>query len=301
MSPEKHHPPSPEHARAHDVELLREQRDANERLVLATLRATEEADAARGAQQSAELAVGELESRGEALRVVADFRERLMGIVGHDLRNPLDTIVMASGLLIARGNLGEADARLVNRIVTSGQRMARMITHLLDFTQARLGAGFQLTPEETDVAAVCRDVAEELHISTSADVSLDLSGDLVGRWDADRLAEVISNLVSNAIDHRAPETPVVLRARGESSVVVIEVTNQGAAISPALLPVIFDAFRRAREPDATRTKTEHMGLGLYICAEIVRAHGGSIHAQSSDETTTFTVRLPRAPPAITRA
>ncbi len=295
MSPDTHPPPSNEHARASDVDLLRDQRDANEMLVLATLRATEEADTARGAQQSAELAVGKLESRGEELRIVADFRERLMGIVGHDLRNPINSIVMASGLLIARGNLGDADARLVNRIVTSGQRMARMVAHLLDFTQARLGGGFNLALEETDLAAVCVDIAEELRISSSADVSLDVSGDLVGRWDADRLAEVISNLVGNAIDHRAPGTPVTIRARGESGFVVIEVINQGAAIAPELLPVIFEAFRRARESVSTSAKVEHMGLGLYITAEIVRAHGGSIRAQSSDGVTTFTVRLPRAP------
>jgi signal transduction histidine kinase len=293
MSREKQTPPSADLARAGDVELLREQREANEQLVLATIQANEAADSARLSQASAEHIAVALRSDQEDLRTMADFRERLMAIVGHDLRNPLNTVLMASGLLIARGNLGEADARLVNRVVESGQRMARMITHLLDFTQARLGGGILLALARTDLAAVCRDIAEELRISSSADITLDVSGDLVGTWDGDRLARVVSNLVGNAIDHRSAGTAVVLRVHEEADLIVLEVANQGAAIRPALLPVIFDAFRSADETGARRA--EHMGLGLYIAAEIVRAHGGTLAAESGGGTTTFTLRLPRAP------
>lgn len=292
MSLEKQDPGSTRHARSSDGDLLREQREANEMLVLATIQAGEDADSARSAQEAAETASGALRAREADLHAMADFRERLMGIVGHDLRSPLNTILMGSGLLIARGDLTEADAQLVTRIVDSGQRMARMISHLLDFTQARLGGGFALTLAPTDLAAICRDIAEELRISSSAEISLELAGELTGTWDTDRLSEVVSNLLGNAIDHSASGTSVVLRVRADDGTVVIEVTNEGAGISPELLPVIFEAFRRADGPRAA-PKGEHMGLGLYISSEIVRSHGGSIEAHSAAGTTTFTVRLPR--------
>jgi signal transduction histidine kinase len=289
---------SPAHSR--DVELLRAQCEANEKLVLATIRKSEDADAAREAQHAAETDASELRSREEALRVVADLRELLIGMVGHDLRTPLSTILMASGLLIAHGSLGEADARLVNRVVSSGQRMARMLNHLLDFTQARLGGELRLALAPTDLAAVCRDIAEELRISSSADIELEITGELVGPWDADRLAELVSNLVGNAIDHHAPGTAIAIRAREGGDSVVVEVTNEGASIPPDLLPVIFDAFRRLEPPGAATRKGEHMGLGLFISAEIVRAHGGSIEARSDSGSTTFTVRLPKAPAAASQ-
>jgi signal transduction histidine kinase len=269
-------------------ELLRLQRDANEKLVLAGIRANEVADEALGALQHA---VREASAREEALRTTAEFRERLIGIVGHDLRSPLNTMLMASGLLIARGGLSQEDARLASRIVTSGQRMARMISQLVEFTRARLGGDFELKRSRKDLGDICKDIAEELRIGASTEIHLLRDGDLVGTWDADRLAEAVSNLANNAVDFATPGTPVVIHAHGDGDGVVVEVTNQGPCISPEVLPVIFDAFRRG--PASKSARSGNLGLGLYIASEIVRAHGGTLTARSSDGTTTFTLRLPR--------
>ena len=279
---------------SHHDELLRLQREANQMLLLAGIRAQEDVDDAVDARRRAETETSALRSSTEELRVTAEFRELLIGILGHDLRNPLNTVVMASGLLLARGELGEQDARLVNRIVTSGQRMARMISQLASFTRARLGGGFELRLAPSDLGDICRDIAEELRISSSVEIRQTIEGDLRGTWDADRLAEVISNIAGNAVDHAAPGTPVLIHAHDEAGgeAVIAEITNEGPCIPADVLPVIFKAFRRA-EANAS-ADTGHLGLGLYVACQIVRSHGGSLDVRSSDGTTTFTVRLPRA-------
>jgi signal transduction histidine kinase len=273
-----------------DLELLRIQREANERLVLATIEAHETIECARGAQRSAEYAVGALRENAEEERSIAEFRELLIGIVGHDLRNPLNTILIASDLMLDDPELGDANTRLVRRIVTSGNRMGRMIGQLREFTRARLGGGPTLALGPTDLGEICENIAGELRIGSSGDVRVSVLGDLRGTWDADGLAAVISNIAGNAIDHAARGTPVVIAASADGDSVVMTISNQGPCIAADLLPVIFHAFRRLRDP---AKRTEHLGLGLYISWEIVRAHGGALEVTSADEVTTFTVRLPR--------
>jgi signal transduction histidine kinase len=216
-----------------------------------------------------------------------------IGILGHDLGNPLNTMVMASGLLIARGGLTAEDARLVNRIINSGQRAARMIGQLVDFTRARLGGGFELKRAPSDLGDVCRDIAEELRISSSAEIRQTIEGNLGGAWDADRLAEAISNIAGNAVDYATSGTPILIHAHDDGGAVVAEITNQGVCIPADVLPVIFEPFRRW-EVNAN-TDTGNLGLGLYIASEIVRSHGGTLDVRSSDGSTTFTLRLPRVP------
>lgn len=225
-------------------------------------------------------------------RELAEFRERFIGIVGHDLRTPLNTIVMAACSQLSRGRLTNDDARFANRIVTSGNRMARMIGQLVEFTRARLGGGFNLKLEPTDLGKVCNDIAEELRIGASAEIRQTAEGDVRGTWDMDRLAEALSNVAGNATEHAAPGTPVLIHAQGEWDAVVVEITNQGTCIPPNVLPVIFKAFRRA-EVNA-RSSSGHLGLGLYIAYEVVRSHGGTLDVRSSDGSTTFTFRLPRS-------
>lgn len=277
---------------ANSEELLRIQREANEKLVVGWVRASDEADEAMGAQRLAEDDATELRVHSEQLRVTAEFRERLIGIVGHDLRSPLNTMVMAGGLLIAGGNLGAADARLAARIVTSGHRMGRMIGQLVEFTRARLGGGFDLQRSSCDLGEICLDITEELRLSSSTQIRHTVEGDVQGIWDADRLAEAISNIASNAVDHAAPGTPVLIHVRDEGGTVVAEITNQGACIPPELLPTIFTAFRRLHGP--AHSVSGHLGLGLYVACEVVRAHDGQLDVRSSEGSTTFTLRVPRA-------
>lgn len=289
--PREYHGPERRHSSRNSDGVTHFQREANEKLVLTAIRAQEQSDAAVDGRRRAEEEAVTVRAREMELLTTAEFRERLIGIIGHDLRNPLNAIVMASTLQLARGHLTDEDARLAKRVVSSGQRMARMIGQLVEFTRARLGGGFTLTLKECHLGTICRDIAEELRISSAHEIHQTSEGELHGRWDADRIAEALSNIAGNAVDHATPGTPVVMHAYGEAGTAVIEITNQGACIPPALLPGIFKAFRG--EGSQAKPNTDHLGLGLYIASEVAQSHGGTLSVRSSNGATTFTMRLPR--------
>jgi PAS domain S-box-containing protein len=241
----------------------------------------------RKAAEEEKIELAKSQERESDLREVAEFREMFIGILGHDLRNPLGSIVMGAGLLLQRGHLDEQDARIVARIVNGSQRMTRMIAQLLDLTRARLGGGLPIQREPTDLRDVCRNVVDEFE----ATIDLEVLGDVTGTWDPDRLAEVLSNLAGNAVEHAAPGTAVVVKAQADGAEVVVEIRNQGPPVPADLLPFIFDPFRRAQQGETS--KAGNLGLGLYIARQIVLSHGGTLDAHSLDGTTTFVMRLPR--------
>lgn len=218
------------------------------------------------------------------------FRERLMGIVSHDLRSPLHAITLAAETLLRRESLSESVLVRVRRIVLSGDRMSRMITDLLDFTRARLGGGIPLQRRPGELVELVRTTLEEFDMTHPGRVVFSHGeGPYTGEWDLDRLAQVISNLVGNALKHGAENTPVEVDLREEGQEIVLVVTNQGTPIPESLLPHVFDPFRRS-----TDSSRQGLGLGLYIAQQIVLAHGGSIAASSNPVAgTTFSVRLPR--------
>ncbi len=222
-----------------------------------------------------------------ALRAVAEFRELFIGILGHDLRNPLSAIDMAAARLLQRGHLDAKDAETVARVIRSSQRMVRMITQVLDLTRARLGGGLLIKLEPADLGQVCRNVVEEF----GSTVQVKFAGDLTGSWDRDRLEEVLSNLTGNAIQYAKPGTPVVVKAHADGAEVVVEISNQGDAIPEDVLPFIFEPFRRARQLE--KSASGNLGLGLYIAHQIVLSHSGSLEAHCANGTTTFVMRLPR--------
>ena len=229
--------------------------------------------------------------REDELRVTAEFRERFIGIISHDLRNPLNTIIMASALQVSRGHLDDHDRKLATRVGDTGRRMGRMIGQLVEFTRVRLGGGFNLKPAPCDLGSVCKDIAEELRLSSTSEINQTSSGILQGVWDADRIAQAISNVAGNAVDHATPGTPIVIHAQGNDEEVVVHVTNQGVSIADKLLPIIFDAFRSS-EANGKPGKG-HLGLGLYIAREIVQSHRGTIGVTSAKGITVFTMRFPR--------
>jgi len=222
-------------------------------------------------------------------RELAEFRERFIGILGHDLRTPLASIVMAAGMLLERGQLDEQDAKTVARIIRSDQRMSEMIAQLLDLTRARLGGGLPIERKPTDIREIVRHVADEF----GATIQQEIHGDVAGFWDRGRLAEALSNLVGNAIEYATRGTAVVIKAHAEDVDIVVEVSNQGDPIPADVLPFIFEPFRRARPHE--KSTTGNLGLGLYIAHEIVLSHGGTLEGQSVGGTTTFVMRLSRRP------
>ena len=274
---------------------LRTQREANESLVLAALRAAEEADGAQSARLLAETALNAVKLAADKLEETAAVRERLIGIIGHDLRTPLNAMTMAGSIMLARGDLGDPDRRLALRIVESGKRVARMLEQLTDFTRARLGETTIMQRTLTDLGELCGSIADEQRVGCDVEIRDNATGDVRGYWDADRLSAVLANLVGNAVRYARDGTPVTLETYGDDRTVTTEVTNQGVTIPPELLPDLFEPFRRGQHNE--RRRAGHLGLGLYIACEIARAHGGSIEVHSALGITRFILRLPRTPPA----
>ncbi|XXF77678.1 PAS domain-containing protein [Myxococcaceae bacterium GXIMD 01537] len=228
----------------------------------------------------------------ERLAQEAQFRERFIGILGHDLRNPLNAISLSARGLRRRGPLTSVQEDFVQRIEASAARMGTMISDILDLTRARLSGGIPLSLAPVRLDAVCRQVVEELSAGHPGQhIAYEDDGGGEGRWDAERLAQVVSNLLGNALEHGAADAPVFLRTWGEGDWQVLEVNNGGPPIPQHQLATLFDPFRQG---EAARGKRRSgLGLGLFIVKEIVHAHGGHVAVRSSaEEGTTFTVLLP---------
>jgi signal transduction histidine kinase len=226
-------------------------------------------------------------------------RDQVLAIIQHDFRNPLGAIVMSAGSLARTGNLDEQGARTVGRIQRSAKRMSLMLNDLLDLTRSRLGAPLPLELSPTDLGVVGQHIVDELRaLHPDRDLHFESSGDLHGEWDKNRLEQVISNLVANALVHGAKAAPVLVTAAPRDGDVTVAVHNEGPAISEADMEKIFDPLVRA----AGTGQASHagsLGLGLFIVRELVKAHGGEVTVTSSAEGgTTFTLRLPRTPPRV---
>ncbi|WP_084610576.1 hybrid sensor histidine kinase/response regulator [Archangium violaceum] len=223
-----------------------------------------------------------------------EFRERLLGIVSHDLRSPLQAISLQSQLLARRVHL-EMVQTATARILQGAERMTRMIADLLDFTRGRLGGGIPVEREPGDLFTLTYEVLEEMRMNTlHSRISTQATGDGRGEWDKDRLTQVVQNLVSNALKHGEKGTPLRMTMEGGGETVVLSIQNHGTPIPPELLPHLFDPFRRGRGEGTNDALTGGLGLGLYIVQEIVHAHDGTITVTSDERSgTTFTLRLPR--------
>lgn len=230
-----------------------------------------------------------LADREQQLRGAARFREEFIGVIGHDLRSPLSAIRTGAQILSQRAALESADRGVVERVASSADRMSRMIDDLMDFARGRLGGGIPLRRSTVDLHALCREAVDEARTAHGRAVDLHLSGDPRGFWDGDRLAQLLSNLVGNALQHSPTHSAVAITVREEADHAVVAVTNGGPAIAPDHLKHIFEPFRRGAADGSAG-----LGLGLYIVERIVSAHGGMIEVESADEIgTTFTVKLPR--------
>jgi signal transduction histidine kinase len=227
------------------------------------------------------------------LNQLGEFREQLIGIVGHDLRTPLSMILMGAQVLLEREGLGAYETEIARKITTSAGLATRLIDQLLDLTRSRLGGGIQIDRAPVDLNDICRQVVGEIQLThPDRPLTVDVDGDLTGLFDADRIYQLLANLVGNAVRHGASRSPIALSICGAAGGVVIEVANKGEPIPPAMLPIIFDAFRKKRSANASRS--HGLGLGLFIAQQIARSHGGSIAVSSSDnDGTSFRVNLPR--------
>jgi signal transduction histidine kinase len=219
---------------------------------------------------------------------VSEHQQKVMAVVGHDLRSPLQTITLSADLL--RRRVGPSEQALVDRLQRAALQAKRILADLHDYGRAQRGLGLTVAPRPPDAAEIARRVVAD-HGGEGAGVTLEVRGDASLDGDPERLTQVLANLVGNALAHGAP--PVRVTVEGAPAEVVLQVSNAGAPIPAAFLPRVFEPFTSGHA-DATG-RTHSSGLGLYIVAELVKAHGGAVSATSTEaDGTTFTVRLPRA-------
>jgi PAS domain S-box-containing protein len=220
------------------------------------------------------------------------FRERLMGILGHDLRSPLSAVTMAAALLLRRQDLVADALDHVRRIQRAARRMDEMIGTLLDFTRLRALGKLPISPVAADLGAIVRDAIDELGGAwPGRAIDVEVRGDARGEWDPARISQLTGNLVGNALAYGDPRAAVRVSVAGEDSTLSLKVSNAGPPIPADLIPTLFEPFRRGISEDRS---PGGLGLGLYIVQQIVIAHGGDIGVESTAETgTTFTVRLAR--------
>jgi signal transduction histidine kinase len=221
-----------------------------------------------------------------------EFEQQLIGVVSHDLRNPLGAVLMSASLL-EKYVTEPHGQKVLKRIVSSAQRATRLVRDLLDFTQARLGGGISVTPAPMDLHDVVKQVVDEERLgSPERKIEILHQGSANGSWDEDRIAQVLSNLLSNALRYSPADTVVSVRTRGEEDRVVLEVHNEGTPIPHAQLRELFEPMKRGGDPGENQSRS--IGLGLYIVRNLLSAHRATVSVQSEANTgTTFTVMLPR--------
>ncbi len=222
-------------------------------------------------------------------------REVFVTILGHDLRVPLGVVIKGSQSLLDRGGLPASDLAAVTQTLNSAWRMETMIADLLDFTSGGLSAGVPITREEMDLDALVRRVVREVAAAhPSVNLQFTPAGNLRASWDAERIAQMVTNLLSHAVAHATVRTVIGVTASGEDVDVVLRVHSYGEAIPEASLRTIFSPFQRRGPGMTPGSESGDLGLGLYIAERIASAHGGTIDVRSSPEAgTLFTVRLPR--------
>ena len=231
----------------------------------------------------------QLAAQVEEHRALLKTSELLIGVLGHDLRNPLNVILTAGETLRLAHPDDEKTLHIADRIRSSSLRMTRLITHLLDFAAARLGT-LPIKARATDLSAVAGAAIAEFEHSAASFTS-EVRGDLNGTWDPDRIAQILSNLLGNAVQHGDLSEPITLRVDGGAADSVrIEIENRGE-IPEAVRESLFAPFVRS---GSTSTGA---GLGLFIVDQIAKAHGGGATAATRDGRTIFTVQLARHHPA----
>jgi signal transduction histidine kinase len=228
--------------------------------------------------------------RVERERALA-MQRRLMGVVSHDLRNPLGGILAAAWAL-ARMELPPEALPVARRIGAAGRRMERLIRDLLDWSRVHGGAPIPIAAREADLHDVCRRIADELRDRGGSRIRVEREGDTRGVFDPDRMEQVAANLLSNALRCAPPDTAVLVRAVGTPDEVRLEVHDEGPGIPPEARAGIFEAFRQGPVGDGSG-----VGLGLFIVRALADAHGGSVDLDSAPGRTAFKVRVPRTPPA----
>ncbi|WPN49014.1 MULTISPECIES: PAS domain-containing sensor histidine kinase [unclassified Pseudomonas] len=245
------------------------------------------------AENALQHAQAELNLAYEKAQRRALFAEQMVAIVSHDLKNPLTAIKMASDIL-ARGQRTAKETQLLGHISQSSERAQRMIADLLDFALARVGQGLGISPSPIDLHTVTDQSTDELRVAfPKASLIHNTLGNGSAHLDADRVQQIIGNLVANSVAYGDLKQPITIISRIDDDVASVSVHNAGPAITQSLIDVLFEPMTRGTESDS---ELRSVGLGLFIVREIAQAHGGDVSVSSSAENgTVFSVCFPRDP------
>ena len=220
-------------------------------------------------------------------------RNLLLGMLGHDMRSPLQAIQTTASYLAAL-NAGERVSEAAGRLIRSGSRIQTLLDDLTEFNRSNLGLGISVTPATVDLGDVLAEELDELRaIHPDRQIESQVRGSMRGFWDGPRLQQLLANLVLNAIRYGARDAPVNVTLTGDDAQVRIEVRNRGPVIDCATLARIFDPLARGQNRQSGIDSAGSLGLGLYIASEIAKAHHGAIEARSDEMETSFSVSLPR--------
>ncbi|RYX81913.1 GAF domain-containing sensor histidine kinase [bacterium] len=222
-------------------------------------------------------------------RETAQLREQFIAVLGHDLRNPLAAI--DAGIAVLRSTPGnEGNTRILDLLQRSSARMTELIGNVLDFARGRLGSGLTLKQAlEPNLESVLEQIVAELQVTAPQRTihrGFDINHQIV--CDSDRLAQMLSNLLANALTHSTPDTPIWVCAKTSATEFSLSVTNYGDSIEPLVQEQLFEPFARG----TAHSGQDGLGLGLYIAAEIARAHDGTLKVDTSDGKICFTFAMP---------
>lgn len=225
---------------------------------------------------------------------VEAWRQIFLGVLGHDLRGPLNAILLTSELM-SKMATGTRLSQQAERLIRSGERMNTLLDDLLDYSRTSLGMGIRITRSDSDLTAELGEEVEMLRLAwPQISIEFDAPGPVRGNFDASRLREALANLVNNAAKYGTANGNVSVALVHDGSYVVLSVRNTGSAIPADTLATMFEPLRRGHRR-ANAEDGASLGLGLFIVREVAKAHGGDIAAESTGDSTTFTMRLPDEP------
>jgi signal transduction histidine kinase len=223
-------------------------------------------------------------------------QDMFLAILGHDLRNPLSTTIMCSTLLMRYEDVGDKVTSAAVRIHNSSQRMNALINDLIDYTRSQLGKKLPITISPSNLVKICTDIVEEQQIANPEHtIIMKTEGSFDGNWDEQRIAQVFSNLLGNAVQHGVTFSPIEVNLTSSFDSVFIKINNKGDPIPQSKIKHIFEPLvRHQQNEQMDYPHKTSLGLGLYIAKEIVLAHNGTVNVTSSEtEGTTFEIALPR--------
>lgn len=233
------------------------------------------------------------ESVAHYTKSINHSRNLFLGVLGHDLRNPIAAASMAANLVGKMGGITERQSNLLTQILSATERVTHILNDVLDITRSSFGMEMPISKNRMDMAVLAREIVEETcTISKNRIINLSMAGQTEGNWDRARMGQVLSNILGNAVQYSSKDTAISVAVDGTGADVLISVHNEGDPIPQGKMKSIFESLTRGLHGEDDQVGSANLGLGLYIAKKIVEAHHGKLEVVSSqEEGTTFTVRL----------